>query len=337
VKKNIIVWVLFSIIYMYASEVNVYSHRNYDVDKNLFKEFTKQTGIKVNIVKDKASKLIKRLEKEGKNTKADLLITVDVARLYKAKSLGLLKSIHSDKINSIVDKKYRDSDNQWFGLTKRARVIVYNKNKFKKAPISSYNELTLDKWKNKVLIRKSNNVYNQSLLASFIAKNGHKQAKIWAKNVVKNMARKPKGSDRDQMRAMIAEVGDLAVVNTYYIGKLIFAKKKMSDRVVGNGIGIVFPNQGFDESGTHINISGGGITKYAKNTKNAIKLMEFLLSKKAQEAYSSVNYEYPINKNAKTSKLLSEWGNFKEDYLDLEYLGKYNKDAVKIFNEVKWK
>ena len=320
-----------------AKEVNVYSHRNYDVDKKLFKKFTEKTGIQVNIVKDEASKLIKRLEQEGKNTKADVLITVDVGRLYKAKNLGLLQSIDSANINHIVSKNYRDIDGHWFALTKRARVIVFNTLEFKSNPISSYDDLILDKWRNKVLIRKSNNIYNQSLLASFIASNGEDKAKHWAKGVVRNMARTPKGSDRDQMRAMVAGFGDIAVVNTYYVGKLLHSKKSKNDVFVGKHIGVIFPNQDKNESGTHINISGVGVTKHSTNKKNAIKLIEFLLSKNAQEQYSQANYEYPINKKAKISKLLTSWGTFKEDNVSLEAIGKNNKKAVRIFNEVQWK
>ena len=317
-----------------VNEVNIYSHRHYDSDKQLYKMFEKDTGIKVNIVKAKANELINRLENEGKNSPADILITSDAGRLYLAQQKGLLQTIDSKVLNESIPENLRQKDGYWFALTKRARVIVYNKDKVNPNELSTYEALTDASLKGKVLVRQSNNIYNQSLLASIIAHDGKVKAKEWAQGMVNNFARDPKGSDRDQMKAVAAGIGDIAVVNTYYLGKLLNSKKP-AEVLVGEKMAVFFPNQ--NGRGTHINISGAGVTKYSKNKENAVKLLEFLVSPKAQSMFAQANYEYPVNKNVEPSELLKSWGTFKEDSLDLEALGMNNAQAVKIFNEVKWK
>jgi len=335
-KKILLSVLVFTGSLIASSEVNVYSHRHYDTDKKLFKMFEKDTGIKVNVVKAKASQLIKRLESEGKSTPADVLITVDVGRLVIAQDKGLLQAVNSDILEEAIPPNLKQKDGYWYGLTKRARVITYNKDKIKPEQLSTYADLTKPKWNKKILIRKSNNIYNQSLLASFIASDGEIAAKEWAKGMVKNMARVPSGNDRDQMKAVAAGVGDLAIVNTYYVGKLLNSKKS-KEVEVGKKMGVFFPNQGVAERGAHINISGAGVVKYSKNKQNAIKFLEFLVSKKAQELFAKANYEYPANPRVKPSKLLQSWGKFKEDTTPLEAFGKNNANAVKVFNEVGWK
>ena len=334
IKKLVAGTILVSSMAYATSEVNVYSHRHYDSDKRLFKMFEEKTGIKVNVVNAKANELIKRLEKEGRNSPADLLITADVGRLYLAEKKGLLKSVNSELLEKIIPTNLRDEHNKWFGLTKRARVIVYNKDKVNPSELSTYEDLTTPKWHKKILVRKSSNIYNQSLLASFIASQGEEKAKEWAKGIVNNMARTPAGSDRDQMKAVVAGVGDVAIVNTYYVGKLLNSKKK-NEVYVGKKIGVFFPNQ--SGRGTHVNISGIAMTKSSKNQENAVKLMEFLVSPKAQTIFANANYEYPVNQAVKPSKLLQSWGDFKEDKTPLYKFGQYNAKAVKIFNEVNWK
>jgi len=318
-----------------ANEVNIYTHRHYPSDRILFKEFTKQTGIKVNIVKANSDQIMKRLEEEGKYSPADLLLTVDVGRLYYAKQKDLFQPIYSKFLEDVIPSHLRDKDGYWFGVTKRARVIVYNIDTVNPKSLSTYEELTNIKYKGSILTQTSANIYNQSLLASIIAHKGRKEAKIWAEGIRKNFARRPTGSDRDQMRALAAGVAKVAIVNTYYVGQLINSKS-FSDKAVSQMIGIFFPNQGKNERGAHINISGIGVTKYAKHKENAIKFIEFLCSPKAQKIFTSINYEYPVNKNITPSKLLQSWGDFKEDDIELYKLGKYNIDAVKIFNEVGW-
>jgi len=323
-------------ISLHANEVNIYTHRHYPSDEILFKKFTKKTGIKVNVVQANADQIMKRLEEEGKYSPADLLLTVDVGRLYYAKEKGLLQPIHSIFLEDVIPSNLRDKEGYWFGVTKRARVLVYNIDTVDPKSLSTYEALANKKYKDSILTQSSSSIYNQSLLASIIAHKGEKEAKVWAKGLRENFARKPTGSDRDQMRALAAGIAKVAIVNTYYIGQLINSKS-FSDKAVAEMIGIFFPNQGENERGTHINISGVGVTKYAKHKKNAIKFVEFLCSKEAQKVFTSQNFEYPANKNVAPSKLLQSWGSFKEDPIELYQLGKYNTKAVKIFNEVGWK
>ena len=316
-----------------SKEITLYSHRHYDADKEIIAKFEKDTGIKVNVVKASADELIQKMESEGAQSPADLLISVDAGRLARAKDKGLLQAVESETIKKAVPEHLRDSDNQWFSLTKRARAIVYSKEKVKAEDLSTYSGLTDPKWKGKVLIRSSGNIYNQSLLASIIAHEGKEKAKEWAEGVTKNMARVPKGNDRDQVKAILAGEGDVAVINSYYLGKLLNSKDS-KEVDAGKAVGIFFPNQ--DDRGTHVNVSAIGVAKNAPNKENAIKFIEYLLSKESQETFAGSNFEFPVNPEAKISDLLKSWGEFKEDKLQLNKLGEFNKDAVVLFDEVKW-
>ncbi len=332
---KVILSIVVLVISLNANEVNIYSHRHYPSDEVLFQKFTQETGIKVNVVKANADQIMKRLEEEGKYSPADLLMTVDVGRLSIAKQKGLFQPIHSKFLQEVIPLHLRDKDGYWFGVTKRARIIVYNKDTVNPKFLTTYEALASKEYKGAVLARSSTNVYNQSLLASFIAYKGEEKASEWAKGVSSNFARKPVGGDKDQMRAVAAGVAEVAIVNSYYVGQMMNSKK-FSDKAVAKMIGIFFPNQGENDRGTHINISGIGVTKYAKNKDNAIKFIEFLCSEKSQKVFSSLNYEYPVNKNVAPSKLLQSWGSFKEDDIQLYKLGQNNAKAVKIFNEVGW-
>ena len=314
-------------------EITVYTHRHYDSDKLIFEKFEKETGIKVNVVKASADELIQKLESEGKQSPADVLITVDAGRLVRAKNKGLLQSIDSKVLGSTIPNYLKDAENQWFGLTKRARLIAYSKERVKPEELSTYEALTDAQWENKILIRSSSNIYNQSLLASIIANDGEEEAKTWAKGMVKNFARVPKGNDRDQVKAILAGEGDLAIVNTYYIGKLLNSKDS-NEVNAANSVGLFFPNQA--DRGTHVNISGIGVAKNSPNKEGAVKFIEYLISKEVQEIFATANYEYPVNPSANSSDLLESWGDFKEDHLSLTQLGELNKAAVITFDEVAW-
>ena len=315
-------------------EVNIYTHRHYKPDQELFAQFEKETGIKVNVVNASADELIQKMSLEGEQSPADVLITVDAGRLVRAKNNGLLQSVKSEFLEETIPSHLKDTDNQWFALTKRARVVVYNPDNVKAEDLSTYEALTDDKWKNKILIRSSSNIYNQSLMASIIANSDEATAVKWAEGIVANMARSPKGNDRDQIKAVVAGEGDLAVVNTYYIGKLLNSKN--ADEVkAGEGIKVFFPNQ--EGRGTHVNVSGAGVAKYAPNKVNAIKFIEFLASEKAQKVFAKANYEYPVNTKVMPSELLQSWGSFKEDTLSLSKLGENNKKAVLAFDAASWK
>ena len=317
-----------------SAQINLYTHRHYDSDKILFEKFTKETGIKINVIKGSADQLIQRMISEGKNSPADILLTVDAGRLHRAKEAGVLQSINSKTINKNVPSEMRDPDGFWYGLTVRARVIVYAKDRINVNELSTYEDLATAKWKGKIAIRSSGNIYNQSLMASLIEANGSRRALRWAIGIRKNMARAPRGNDRDQVRAVAAGLADIAVVNTYYLGILANSKEK-KDRDVFNKVSVFFPNQ--NNRGTHINISGAGIAKYSKNKSDAIKFIEFLTSPEAQETFGKVNYEYPLFIENNKSDLLKSWGAFKADKQNLSILGIRNSEAVKLFDRADWK
>ncbi|MEM9000622.1 MAG: Fe(3+) ABC transporter substrate-binding protein [Bacteroidota bacterium] len=314
-------------------EVNVYTHRHYPPDQELFAQFEQHTGIKVNVVNASADELIQKMQLEGPTSPADVLITVDAGRLVRAKEKELLQSIESPFLDSIIAPHLKDEEKQWFALTKRARVIAYAKDRIDPEQLSTYEDLASDTWKAKLLIRSSSNIYNQSLMASLIANLGEEKSKEWAQKIVENMARDPKGNDRDQVKAVVAGEGDLAIVNTYYIGRMINSEDAVEANA-GKGVGIYFPNQ--NDRGTHMNISGAGVAKYAPNRENAIRFIEFLASGEAQLVFAEANYEYPVNQNVDPAPLLQSWGSFKEDQLNLSELGTNNKAAVLLFDDVGW-
>lgn len=314
--------------------VNVYSHRHYPSDEVLFKKFTENTGIKVNVIKAKADELLQKIEMEGENSPADVLLTVDAGRLYRAKAKNILQAIDSDVISHNVPSAFMDKDKQWVGLTVRARLIAYSKERVKPEELSSMADLTKPEWKGRVLVRQSNNIYNQSLLAAMIYNEGEEQAKAWASGLVANMAREPKGNDRGQMKEIVKGTGDVAIVNSYYVG-LMLNDSDEEMRKVGEQIGVFFPDQ--EGKGTHINVSGAGLIKTAPNKANAIKFLEYLTSAEAQEVFASSNHEYPVNPAVKPSELLQSWGTFKADTTDFSKIGELNAQAVKVFDEAGWK
>ena len=315
------------------AQINIYSHRHYDSDKILFKKFTDQTGIKINVIKGSADQLIERLISEGGNSPADILFTVDAGRLHRAKVAGILQPIESKILSENIPPSMRDEDGYWFGLTVRARVLVYSKERVTPDQLSTYEDLANRKWRGKIAVRSSSNIYNQSLMASIIASNGSRKALSWAKSIRKNMARAPRGSDRDQARAVAAGLADVAIMNTYYLG-ILANSPDAQDREVFKKVSVFFPNQ--NDRGTHINISGAGITKSSKNKKDAIKFLEFLSGSDSQKTFGSVNYEYPIKIEANQSELLNSWGPFKYDKLNLSVLGANNAEAVKLFDKAGW-
>ncbi|MEG2354091.1 MAG: Fe(3+) ABC transporter substrate-binding protein [Clostridium sp.] len=314
--------------------LNLYTSRHYETDDKLYEEFTNKTGVKVNVVEGNPDELLERLEREGADTEADLFITADAGRLDAAKKKGLLQSVDSKVLNKNIPDNLRDKDSNWFGLAVRARVLVYDKERVKPEELSTYEDLTEDKWNKKILTRSSGNIYNQSLLASFIAINGEEAAEKWAKGLVDNFARNPKGSDRDQAKAVVAGEGDVAIMNTYYVGKMLNSSEQEEVKV-GEKVGVFFPNQ--DTTGTHVNVSAIGLTKDSKNKDNAIEFMEFLSSDFAQGQFAETNYEYPANPNVQPSELLKSWGAFKAQDINLSLLGEYNSKAVEIMNKVGWK
>ena len=265
-------------------EVNLYSQRHYAVDELQYKNFTEKTGIKVNVVKANADQLIERLKNEGDDSPADLFITVDAGKLYNARQAGVLQKISSENINENIISDLRDPDGFWAPITYRSRIIVYSNDRVKKSDLNSYEDLANPKWKGRLLVRSSSNAYNQALMSSLVANLGSENTEKWSSAVVSNFARDPKGSDRDQVKAIAAGQGDIAIVNSYYIG-LLLASEKEEEQNAGNSVSVFFPNQGEADRGSHINISAIGLTKSSPNKENAIKLIEYLTSEEAQEVY----------------------------------------------------
>ena len=316
------------------SVVNIYSARKEALILPLLKRFKAETGIDFRLVTGKADGLLKRIEIEGKATPADVFITVDAGRLERAKAAGILQPIQNEVLNKTIPAHLRDKDNQWFGLSRRARVIFYAKDRVDPNELSTYESLTETKWRNRLCVRSSNNVYNQSLVASMIAHDGTEKAESWAKGLVANFARNPEGGDTDQLRAVAAGQCDITIVNTYYFGRMKNSLKER-DQTAADGIGVFWPNQ--EGRGAHVNVSGAGVTKYAKHPQAAQKLLEFLVKPDSQSWYAEVNNEYPVVPGSKTSEILMSFGNFKSDTLNLTLLGENNKAALQLMDRAGWR
>ena len=319
-----------------SNEVNLYSQRHYKVDEIQYKKFTEMTGIKVNWIKSNADELIERLKNEGNKSPADIFISVDAGKLQKAASLNLLQKLPSEIITENIQNKLLDINNFWAPITYRSRILVYSNERVNKNDLNTYESLADEKWKNRILVRSSSNAYNQALMASIIANNGIEKARNWSEGIVANLARSPKGNDRDQVKAIYSGLGDVAIVNSYYIG-LLLSSEKEEERKAGESVSVFFPNQEENQRGTHVNISGVAITKNSPNKDNAVMLINYLLSEDAQKTYVNNSYEYSVNKNVKPSKIVQDWGEFKIDNLDLNSLGVYREDAVNVFDETGWK
>ena len=320
----------------YANEVNIFSARHYDSDVQLYEKFTAKTGIKVNVVSGKDKALQKRIIEEGKDCLADLYITADAGRLGAFQAKGMFQRASSSALKKAIPSNFRSP--YWYGIAKRARVIYYAPSRLSENDLQglTYEDLADPYWKGKVVIRKSNNVYNQSLVASLIANNGKKKTAEWAKGIVNNMARKPKGNDRAQILAVAAGEAELAVANTYYVALMLSGKKGPEQQAAAKKVRPFFPNQ--DGRGTHMNISGGGVLKHAPNKKNAIKLLEFLLSKEAQQHIVNNTFEYPMIDGVKPNKLIAQFGlNFKQDLkTKVSSYGKNQAAALKVMTEAGW-
>jgi len=316
-----------------AGEVNIYSYRQEVLIRPLLTGFTKATGIKVNVVFAKSG-MIARLKAEGANSPADVILTVDAGRLIQAREAGVLQPIRSQALAAAIPAQYRDPDGHWFGLTVRGRPIIYSTERVKKAELSTYQALAAPKWKGRICIRSSSNIYNQSMLASMIAHDGVAKTEAWARGFVANFARKPKGGDRDQIRAVAAGVCDIAIANTYYLAGLTVSKRA-SDREAALKVRVFWPNQ--DGRGAHVNISGAGVTKSSKNRANAVKLLEYLASDEAQQLYAQKVLEYPVKPGVAVAEVLEGWGKFKADKLKLAELAKHNAAAVKVADRAGWR
>lgn len=321
-------WAPFSVA---EDVVNVYSARHYDTDMALYERFTEETGISVNLIEGGSDALIERIVNEGKFSPADMMITVDAGRLWRAAQKDIFQAVESPLLNQRIPDHLRHPDGLWFGLSKRARVIVYNKSQGLNKTVSRYEDLTQPALQGQVCMRSSSNIYNLSLLASIIEANGAEAAQTWTNGLVANFARKPQSNDTGQLRAVAAGECGITVANTYYLGRIL-GSDKVADRAVAEKLGVLFPNQ--DGRGSHVNISGAGITKYAPNKANAIRFLEYLTSDYAQKLFAEGNNEYPVVGDV--TGPVAALGTFKEDQMSASVLGERQAEAVKIFDRAGW-
>ncbi|MBU2112787.1 MAG: Fe(3+) ABC transporter substrate-binding protein [Gammaproteobacteria bacterium] len=324
--------VLINIAAAQAAEVNIYSARQEELIKPLLDKFSSETGIKVNLITGKPDELISRMASEGRNSPADVLISTDVGRLYRAKQQGVLQAISSDVLSSTIPSEMRDPAGQWFGLTMRARPILYVPGKVDPKQLSTYEDLASPQWKGRICIRSSDNIYNQSMTASMIAHDGAEKAESWAKGLVANFAMPPKGGDRDQIKAAAAGVCDIAIANTYYLGGML---ADPAQQAIAEKVKVFWPNQA--GRGAHINISGAGVAKYAPNKAQAVKLLEYMTTADAQQWYAETNHEYPVRAGVAVSTILQGFGEFKADQLQLDKLGELNAEAIRVMDRAGWK
>lgn len=316
-----------------AGVVNVYSGRHYDSDRILYNQFEQETGIQVNLIEAGGDALIERIAREGQASPADLFLTADAGILWRGEQRDIFQPIDDPEILERVPSNLRDDNDLWIGLSKRARIIIYNKQKGLPGGVSTYEDLADPSLAGKVCIRSSSNVYNQSLLASIIARLGDVEAENWARAVVANFARKPQGNDTSQIEAVAAGQCHVAVVNSYYVARFVGADDPAA-AAIGAKVGVLFPNQ--ESSGTHINISGGGITRFGPNSANAAKLLKFLLRSESQSAFALGNNEYPVVEGVEVSGPVGTLGSFTEDRLPVSELGANQATAVQIFDRVGW-
>lgn len=316
--------------------LNLYSSRHYQTDEALYKDFETQTGIKINRIEGSEDPLIERLKSEGDKSPADVLITVDMGRLLKAQQLGLFQPVTSKLLDNKIPRELKAADGSWFGFSLRARPIYYAKARVDAKSLPDYESLADPKFKGRICVRSGNHPYNISLMSSMVAAMGPEKAETWAKGVVANFARAPKGGDTDQIRAVAAGECDIALGNTYYFARLIKSKAP-EDVAVVEKVGVVFPNQsGPNGRGAHVNVSGAGVTRYAPHRENAIRFLEYLASDSAQRYFSDGNNEYPVVGKIDNAAL-TRMGNFKRDPLPMDMVGKNYGAAAQIFDRAGWK
>lgn len=315
-------------------EVNLYSARHYEVDNALYEQFTADTGITVNVIEGKADELLERIVNEGEQSPADVFVAVDAGRLWRAQEAGILQSVTtSDVLSTQVPENLKAPDGEWFGLTKRARVLVYNVDKVSPDDLSTYEDLADPKWESAVCVRSSSNIYNQSLVGSMVESIGAEKTEDWAKGLVANFARPPEGGDTDQIKAVAAGQCDVAIANHYYWARLA-KSEDADDQAVVAKTGVFFPNQ--DDRGTHINISGIGLVKTAPNPENGIALMEFVMSPEAQKVFAEGNNEYPVVAGVDIDPIVAELGDFKVDETNVSAYGRNNPQVTEIVDRAGW-
>ena len=317
-----------------SSELNIYSARKEALIKPLLDRFSEATGTQINLVTGKGDALLTRLQSEGINSPADLLLTVDAGRLYRAQQAGILQPMMSKRLNAAIPQHLRSIDDQWFGLSVRARVIVYAKDRVGVEQLSTYEALAEPRWRGKICVRSSSNIYNQSLVASMLATEGMQYTEAWLEGLVANFARTPAGGDRDQIKAVAAGLCDVAIVNSYYLGGMLRSSDP-AQLEAASSVGLFWPNQ--DGRGTHINISGAGVTRSSQNPELAAQLIAFLASDESQRWYAGMNNEFPVRADIEVSETLRTWGGFDADQLNVTELGRNNANAIMAMDRAGWK
>lgn len=341
-KIVVLVGVVLAIILAFSNrsssdnEVTVYSARIERLIKPLLDEFENETGIKVNLLTGSGDGLLSRLQSEGRNSPADLFLTVDAGRLQMAKDAGLFQAVESADLAANIPSHLRDADNEWFGLSMRARPIFYAHDRVDASELSDYLSLADEQWRGRICVRSSDNVYNQSLVAAMIAHHGEEVTEEWIRGLVANFGRNPVGGDRDQLYAVANGECDIAIANTYYFGGMTASDDADNQRAVSQ-ISIHWPAQGEGETGVHVNVSGIGLLRHAQHEENAIRLMEFLTGAQAQSSYAQRNQEYPVRVDSEHSEITRTWGEFRADDLPVSVLGENNAAAVRVMNRAGWR
>ena len=315
-------------------EVNVYSSRHYDTDVQLYDNFSEETGIRINLIEGTSDELIERIRNEGVNSPADVVITVDAGRLWRAKEAGVLQPYSSEYLSTVIRPELRDEEGYWVGLSERVRGIIYNRERVNPVDLKGYWELSESEWEGRICVRSSNNIYNQSLVASLIESFGEGAAEEWATGLVNNFARSPQGGVTDQIKAVAAGLCDVALANHYYLARLAQSTQEQ-DREVADKVGIYFPAAEF--GGTHVNISGAGIAANSPNRRNAVRFLEYLATEQAQLLFAVGNNEFPVLKSVEVPGVLGEFGEYESDAVNVTSYGRNNPEAIRLMDRAGWR
>ena len=338
IKRFVVAFALLAAAPLHAQDskvLNLYSSRHYQTDEALYSNFTKVTGIRINRIEAGEDALIERIRNEGARSPADVLITVDAGRLWRAEQLGFFQPVKSALLEARIPASYREPGGLWFGFSLRARLIAYNKARVKAAEVPTYESLAAPQWKGRVCMRSSTNVYNLSLMGAMIDHLGEAKAEQWAQGVKANLAREPKGGDTDQLKSVAAGECDVTITNQYYYARLM-RSQKADEREVAERVGVVFPNQA--SWGTHVNVSGAGVMKHAPNREAAVKFLEYLAGDEAQRYFAEGNNEWPVVATVKTDNpALRTLGEFRHDTLNVAVLGRNQPGSQRIYDRVAWK
>lgn len=314
--------------------LNIYSSRHYDTDLQLYDRFTEETGIRINLIEGGSDELIERIKNEGVNSPADIVITVDAGRLWRAKEADVLQPHGSDLLNEIVPPELLDADGYWVGYSQRVRGIIYRKDRVSVEDLKGYRDLADEKWRNRICVRSSNNIYNQSLVASMIETYGAEETERWANGLVDNFARSPQGGDTDQIKAVAAGVCDVALANHYYLARLAQSNRS-DDNEVAERVGIYFPTAEY--GGTHVNISGAGVAKNSPNKENAVRFLEYLATENAQKIFAAGNNEFTMLEGVELPPALEAFGTFESDAVNMTVYGENNPDAIRLMDRAGWR